>query len=130
MLMKNLGKLKVGEYFFEVPVNYSEPGEDSLRLFARSIRRVPDSADSEGEDKPLPWLLFLTGGPGFGCYPPQNSPWSRLILDRGYEVRWAHVLTYTIHDYHDRELRLILRYRSFSLISEEQVSANLSQPEL
>jgi hypothetical protein len=69
-----------------VPVNYSEPAESSLRLFARSIRRVPEGAEAEKEDKPLPWLLYLTGGPGCGCYPPQIFGWTRAVLDHGYEV--------------------------------------------
>ncbi|SLM35346.1 proline iminopeptidase [Lasallia pustulata] len=33
------GKLQVSELFFEVPKDYSKPGDGSLRLFARSVER-------------------------------------------------------------------------------------------
>jgi pimeloyl-ACP methyl ester carboxylesterase len=31
-------------------------------------------------------MLFLQGGPGFGCASPQNNAWVQTILDRGYQV--------------------------------------------
>jgi pimeloyl-ACP methyl ester carboxylesterase len=59
-----------------------------LKLFARSARRLEKPADPTSEEpkKELPWLLFLQGGPGFECSPPQNNYWIQTILDRGYQV--------------------------------------------
>ncbi|EEP76161.1 hypothetical protein UREG_01010 [Uncinocarpus reesii 1704] len=55
------GRLKVGEHFFEVPVDYRHPGEASIRLFARSVQRRSSSAETEPEERQLPWLVYLQG---------------------------------------------------------------------
>ncbi|KAL4979043.1 Alpha/Beta hydrolase protein [Aspergillus desertorum] len=82
------GKLLVAELFFEVPLNYSRPGDGTLRLFARSVRRSVKPLDSGKDDKqpPLPWLVYLQGGPGMGCRPPQEYGWVGTALDRGYQI--------------------------------------------
>ncbi|KAL9626529.1 MAG: hypothetical protein Q9204_007234, partial [Flavoplaca sp. TL-2023a] len=81
------GKLRISEYFFEVPLNHESPPDGNLRLFARSIERYekPVSAIKE-EAKQLPWLLYLQGGPGFGCRSPQNYGWTEKALDKGYQI--------------------------------------------
>ncbi|OXV09009.1 hypothetical protein Egran_03224 [Elaphomyces granulatus] len=78
------GKLRVSELFFDVPVDYSKPADGSIRLFARSARHT--LAQTEKDDRQLPWLVYLTGGPGFGCQQPQDYPWIRSVLDKGYQV--------------------------------------------
>ncbi|KAL2856029.1 Alpha/Beta hydrolase protein [Aspergillus pseudoustus] len=82
------GRFRVAELFFEVPVNYSQPGGGTLRLFARSIRRVAKPVDPGKEEKQpqLPWLVYLQGGPGMGCRPPQEYGWVGSALDKGYQV--------------------------------------------
>lgn len=81
------GKLRVAELLFDVPLNYSKPNDGNLRLFARSVRRTPPPFDTAGDDKQLPWLVYLQGGPGFGCRPPQDNGWVGTALDKGYQVR-------------------------------------------
>ncbi|GAB1215319.1 hypothetical protein ATERTT37_004505 [Aspergillus terreus] len=80
------GKLRVAELLFDVPLNYSKPNDGNLRLFARSVRRTPPPFDTAGDDKQLPWLVYLQGGPGFGCRPPQDNGWVGTALDKGYQV--------------------------------------------
>ncbi|PIG89136.1 proline iminopeptidase [Aspergillus arachidicola] len=80
------GKLRVAELLFDVPVNYSRPNDGTLRLFARSVRRLTTSFDAPKEDKQLPWLVYLQGGPGYGCRPPQENGWIGTALDKGYQV--------------------------------------------
>lgn len=83
------GKLKITEHFFEVPRDYSKPSAGTLKLFARSARKFEKPADAGEEDekkKQLPWMLYLQGGPGFGCRSPQDSPYTSAILDRGYQL--------------------------------------------
>ncbi|KAL1633895.1 hypothetical protein SLS58_010884 [Diplodia intermedia] len=93
------GKLKITEYFFEVPTHWHKPDSRPLRLFARSARKAEkpidptttasdsDAADEEAKkQQQLPWLLFLQGGPGFGCRSPQDVGWTQQALDRGYQV--------------------------------------------
>lgn len=56
-------------------------------MFARAARRLEKPADpTEEKQKDLPWLLYLQGGPGFGCASPDHSSWINTILDRGYQV--------------------------------------------
>ncbi|CAG7931435.1 unnamed protein product [Penicillium olsonii] len=82
------GKLRVSELFFDVPVDYSKPAGDTLRLFARSIARknTPIEPSEESKGGKLPWLVYLQGGPGFGCGTPQSYPWVDFILSKGYQV--------------------------------------------
>ncbi|PGH04654.1 hypothetical protein AJ80_08488 [Polytolypa hystricis UAMH7299] len=81
------GRLAVTELFFDVPVDHSRPDGASLRLFGRSVRRREyPSVDPEKEDKPTPYLVYLQGGPGSGCSPPQELSWVGTMLDKGYQV--------------------------------------------
>jgi len=34
----------------------------------------------------LPWVVYLQGGPGFGCAPPQDVPLTDIVLNRGYQL--------------------------------------------
>ncbi|KAF2085343.1 alpha/beta-hydrolase [Saccharata proteae CBS 121410] len=86
------GKLKITEHFFEVPRDHANPtASQPLRLFARSVRKHDKpvsaaSAEDEAKAQQLPWMLYLQGGPGFGCRSPQDFPWTHSILDRGYQL--------------------------------------------
>lgn len=46
---------------FTVPLDHSEPGGETIELFAREAV----ASDKAGQD--LPWLVYLQGGPGFGA---------------------------------------------------------------
>ena len=88
-------RLKVSELFFDVPLDHSiQPhsnGYKTIRIFGRSVEKLekPAAPAAEGEKpKQLPWFVYLQGGPGFGCAPPQDYGFTGLILDRGYKVCW------------------------------------------
>ncbi|KAL1956533.1 hypothetical protein VTO42DRAFT_7096 [Malbranchea cinnamomea] len=80
------GRLKVAELFFDVPLDYSRPDAARLRLFARSVHRRPAAIENDIEEKQLPWLVYLQGGPGMACSQPQELSWVGLLIDRGYQV--------------------------------------------
>lgn len=80
------GKLRVAELFFDVPVDYSKPNGSTLRLFARSIARFNNPIENPKDEGKLPWLVYLQGGPGFGCSPPQNYGMVEPALSKGYQV--------------------------------------------
>ncbi|KAL9096376.1 MAG: hypothetical protein Q9165_001373 [Trypethelium subeluteriae] len=83
------GKLRVTEHFFEVPRDYGKPEAGTLRLFARSAKKAEKPAAPEDDDpkkKQLPWMVYLQGGPGFECRPPQNYSWTNYVLDKGYQL--------------------------------------------
>lgn len=90
------GKMRVAEWFFDVPVDYNKlpsEGGSTLRLFARSVSRLDTPVEQQPKEEskaPIPWLLYLQGGPGFGCGPPQNYAWVEPVLSKGYQVcsRW------------------------------------------
>ncbi|CCD56978.1 similar to prolyl oligopeptidase [Botrytis cinerea T4] len=85
------GKLKVSELFFEVPLDYSNESKGSIRIFARSVIKHENPAIKPTEEETRkssqkPWFVYLQGGPGFGCRPPQDSPITNVVLDKGYQM--------------------------------------------
>lgn len=83
------GRLRVAELFFDVPLNYNKPNDGTLRLFARSVRRLvtpAEPSETPKDDKQLPFLVYLQGGPGMGCRPPQEYGWIGTVLEKGYQV--------------------------------------------
>ena len=52
------GRLNVSELFFQVPKDYANPQNGSLRLFARSVERFENPVDaSKNEVKQPPWCM-------------------------------------------------------------------------
>jgi hypothetical protein len=85
------GKLKVSELLFEVPRDYSNPERGTLQLFGRSVTKyekaaAPLSNEENRKRSYKPWMVYLQGGPGFGCQPPQDSPMTNVILEKGYQM--------------------------------------------
>ena len=66
------------DHVFTVPLDHARPDGDQIQIFGREVA-APDAG-------PLPWLVFLQGGPGFGGPRPHGrDSW----LDRalaGYRV--------------------------------------------
>ncbi len=83
-----LGKLQVKELWFEVPLDHSQPNSKTIKLFARSAIKYerPIVEPSSKEVTQRPYLVYLQGGPGFGNPTPQDSPLSKYMLERGYEL--------------------------------------------
>ncbi|KAK6442893.1 hypothetical protein LTR95_000908 [Oleoguttula sp. CCFEE 5521] len=84
------GRLKITEHFFTVPKDHSAPSSSSpantLTLFARSVTKAPSAITPSTPPPALPWLLYLQGGPGYPCRPPQHSPMTQILLDKGYQL--------------------------------------------
>ncbi|KAF9523862.1 alpha/beta-hydrolase [Crepidotus variabilis] len=79
--------MKVIERFFVVPLNYAKPDEEKIRVFARHI--IPKSKAKNAEDeKKLPFLVYLTGGPGFEVGLPTSAGYPGQIHDKGYQTLW------------------------------------------
>jgi pimeloyl-ACP methyl ester carboxylesterase len=66
--------LVLTEHTFEVPVDHSDPDGERLTVFAR------EAVAEEQERDPLPWLLFLQGGPGGES--PRPTTLAPIWLDR------------------------------------------------
>jgi pimeloyl-ACP methyl ester carboxylesterase len=83
------GPLRVTELTFKVPLNYDNPDGETITLFGRSVAEyvkpiMPSEEEEEGD--PLPWMVYLEGGPGFGNREPQNHPLTSTALEKGYQV--------------------------------------------
>ncbi|OAA67903.1 proline iminopeptidase [Niveomyces insectorum RCEF 264] len=99
-------QLLVAELFFDVPLDYRDPDGEKIRLFGRAAFKhekpiVPSfpwgtntgnragTGESDQDLRELfgrPWLVYLEGGPGVGNRPPQDHPFTRVMLNRGYQV--------------------------------------------
>jgi pimeloyl-ACP methyl ester carboxylesterase len=49
---------------FTVPLDHAKPDGDQIEVFGREV------VAAAGPPRPLPWLVFLQGGPGFGALRP------------------------------------------------------------
>ncbi|KAJ0111608.1 hypothetical protein Patl1_00511 [Pistacia atlantica] len=68
----SIPELRLRDHRFTVPLDYSIDGDASpkITVFAREVVAVGR------EEQPLPYLLFLQGGPGFECpRPTESSGW-------------------------------------------------------
>jgi pimeloyl-ACP methyl ester carboxylesterase len=66
----------VTDHLFSVPVDHGRPDGERIEVFAREVT----AAGQAGE--PLPWLVFLQGGPGFAAQRPVGrSTWLDRALD-------------------------------------------------
>jgi len=60
-------------------------------VFAKSVTKheKPAAVPSEEEARKAamkPWFVFLQGGPGFQSPPPQSSPMTKTVLEKGYQI--------------------------------------------
>jgi len=67
--------LVIFEHEFVVPLDYSDPSGSKIKIFTREI------VAPKKENKSLPWLVFLQGGPGFPSPRPEfNEGWVKRAL--------------------------------------------------
>lgn len=80
------------EYLFEVPLDYTNPTGDKTQLFARAATKYePPIFGASPEQQQFqigqrPWIVYLQGGPGFGCPEPQDSSLTRFVVTKGYQI--------------------------------------------
>ncbi|CAM1506522.1 Fc.00g061630.m01.CDS01 [Cosmosporella sp. VM-42] len=81
------GQLLVTELFFQVPLDYSDPALAGITLFGRRVEKHENPIFAPDEPPSVkPYMVYLEGGPGFGCREPQDHPLTRPALARGYQV--------------------------------------------
>jgi hypothetical protein len=44
------------------------------------------SGDESRKSSQKPWFVYLQGGPGFGCKPPQDFALTNVVLEKGYQM--------------------------------------------
>ncbi|KAJ3504026.1 hypothetical protein NLJ89_g8156 [Agrocybe chaxingu] len=80
--------LKVIERFFTVPLDYSKPEGEKIRVFARSVIPKAKAKTAEEEAK-LPYVVYLQGGPGFEIGLMGNSGYTKELHEKGYQTLWV-----------------------------------------
>ncbi|KAK9464432.1 Alpha/Beta hydrolase protein [Lipomyces arxii] len=79
--------LRVFEYLFKVPLNYSG-NSGTIQVYARRVVPAEEAGDNADPKKcTRPYIVYLQGGPGFECDAPlSKSGRTKELLDRGYQV--------------------------------------------
>lgn len=84
------GALWVTEYLFAAPRDHHNPDASAVvHLFARCAAKYEPALGHAVRDQQAaqkPYMVYLQGGPGFGCPEPQDSPLTRVLLNKGYQV--------------------------------------------
>lgn len=76
MAIDRLPGVVLRDHVREVPLDHADPGGERLEVYAREV------VAAGKEDADLPWLLFLTGGPGLAALRPLGrDSWLRRALD-------------------------------------------------
>ena len=67
--------LTIQSHYFTVPLEHAKPNGETIRVFGREV------VATSRENDPMPWLVFLQGGPGFGAPRPEaNQGWLKRAL--------------------------------------------------
>ncbi len=62
-------------HHFPVPLDHTQPNGETIHIFGREV------VETAREGTPLPWLVFLQGGPGFGSpRPSAKNGWLKRAL--------------------------------------------------
>ncbi|KAJ2969680.1 hypothetical protein NQ176_g8540 [Zarea fungicola] len=81
------GKLCQTELWFEVPLDYANPTAGSIKLFGRrATRRESPLVSYDQPPTSKPYIVYLQGGPGFGCSTPNSVGYTDKLIDKGYQV--------------------------------------------
>lgn len=124
--------LVLKEHSFEVPLDYTQPSGEKIRIFGREVV----AKEQEGNDD-LPWLVYLQGGPGFGSpRPVSNSGWLKralkefrvfLLDQRGTTNRGFKVCPQTLaHLSPEKQAEFLTHFRADSIVKDaEFVRKNL-----
>ncbi|EJD03345.1 alpha/beta-hydrolase [Fomitiporia mediterranea MF3/22] len=79
--------IKVVERSFSVPLDYSNPDGEKIRVHARNM--VPlKKADTPKKEAELPFMVYLQGGPGFEVTTSFARHLAEEIHERGYQTLW------------------------------------------
>ncbi|KAL0631620.1 hypothetical protein Q9L58_009514 [Maublancomyces gigas] len=79
------GGYKIVDRWFNVPLDYSSPTSETIVVFARSA--IPNKSNDDGESgAKMPYAVYLQGGPGFECGPPNSHPLTNFLFEKGYQL--------------------------------------------
>ena len=118
--------LALKEHTFEVPLDYSQPSGQKIRIFGREV-----VAKEQENNKELPWLVYLQGGPGFGSpRPVSNSGWLKralkefrvfLLDQRGTTNRGFKVCTQTLnHLTPEKQAEFLTHFRADNIVRDAE----------
>ncbi len=118
--------LVLTDHEFNVPLDYSQPDGEIIKVFAREVVSPAKEKDE------LPWLAFLQGGPGFGSPRPEDlSGWLKrtlqnyrvLLLDQRGTGRSTPVLPQTLARFPEPEdqANYLQHFRADSIVKDAEL---------
>ncbi|RKT54837.1 alpha/beta fold hydrolase [Saccharothrix australiensis] len=116
--------LAMTDHRFTVPVDHADPSAGSLTVFAREV------VDPAKVGKPLPWLLFLQGGPGGRAPRPAAARgWLRravrshrvLLLDQRGTGRSTPVTARTAAELGPRLASYLAHFRADAIVADAEL---------
>ncbi|MEM7127623.1 MAG: alpha/beta fold hydrolase [Chloroflexota bacterium] len=118
--------LVLTDHFFDVPLDYANPGGETITVYAREV--VNPQKEAEG----LPWLVYFQGGPGFGApRPSEKSGWLAralqefrvLLLDQRGTGRSSPVNQQTLahFDTPAQQADYLKHFRADSIVADAEV---------
>ncbi|MCB9135064.1 MAG: alpha/beta fold hydrolase [Anaerolineales bacterium] len=109
---------------FTVPLDYANPNGDTITVFAREV------VETAQESAPLPWLVFLQGGPGFGAPRPDGkNGWLKraiqdyrvLLLDQRGTGRSSPITFQTLARFSPAEMAAYLKhFRADAIVQDAE----------
>ncbi|NUM45527.1 MAG: alpha/beta fold hydrolase [Anaerolineales bacterium] len=109
---------------FTVPLDYANPGGETITVFARTVVATARENDA------LPWLVFLQGGPGFSAPRPDGkSGWLKralqeyrvLLLDQRGTGRSSPITFQTLARFSPAEMAAYLKhFRADAIVQDAE----------
>jgi len=134
---------------FQLPLDHNEPNGQSITIMVNITQKYDEKLHGKDKDKKtvLPenpkLICYLQGGPGFPCAVPlSNSAYTKVLLDRGYQIVYLDqrgtglstlldVETFNQlvprkvgendDDYTKRQLKFILNFRADSIVHDAEM---------
>ena len=100
------------KHHFSLPLDYQKPKGEKIGIFAREVVSV------ENQNKPLPYLVFFQGGPGFGAM--------RCIDNTGWIKRATKEFKVLLLDQRGTGLSTPVNFASLSHLSPEEQAQYLT----
>ncbi len=121
---KMVNGLERTDHYFDLPLDYSQNGGETIEVFARELA-------TKGASKDLPWMIFFQGGPGGESpRPAQSGGWigevlkthRLLLLDQRGTGLSSEIMPETLETRGDAQAQLeyLTKFRADSIVRDAE----------